>query len=141
MATPSNARIRDYSDREILGIIVDAGGVVTASELATRIFAVSGDGDEAKHAARCCVSRLAWMKRFGLVKKGEEKGEWELTNEGRLLRGAKLGRAMSSAIHNVQDGSMMVMAHEVGERLLRARPVAKTAMRRELQFQILRGKR
>jgi hypothetical protein len=136
------ARIQDYSDREILGIIVDAGGIVTAQELAARIFAVDAerDGDAAKHAARCCVSRLAWMKRFGLVEKGEAKGEWELTGEGRALRSAKLGRAMSSAIHNVQDGSGMVLAHEIGLRLVRARPVARTAMRRELMHQILRGK-
>jgi len=135
-------RIADFSDREILAMMLDMGGVTYHGELAIRCFGVKPDDTDAyTHACRCVISRLAWMRRFGLVKKGEEKGEWLVSEEGQLFRQAKLGRAMSSAITNTQDGSMLVMAHEIGERFLRARPIAQTAMRRELQFQIGRRKR
>jgi hypothetical protein len=141
----NSVRIADFSDREILAMMMDisADGIVMAGDLTLRAFGLKADDDQdvLDHAARCVTSRLAWMRRFGLVEKGDEVGEWSVSREGRIFREAKLGRAMSSAITNTQDGSMLVMAHEVGERFLRAKPIAQTAMRRELQFQIGRRKR
>jgi hypothetical protein len=139
-----HVRIADYSDREILAMMLDldGSGEVSASELSFRIFGLTpeSDLDELKHGHRCVTSRLSWMRRFGLVYKGEEVGMWAISHEGKALRSAKLGRAMNSAVTNSHDSAMLEMAHIVGERLLRAKPVSRTAMRRELQFQILRGK-
>jgi len=138
----STVRIRDFSDRELLAMMIDMGGIVHSGELAIRCFGIKPDEEDGYvHACRCVTSRMSWMRRFGLVEKGEKAGEWSVSHEGRVFREARLGRAMSSAITNTQDGSMMVMAHEIGERLLRAKPIAQTAMRRELQFQIGRRKR
>jgi hypothetical protein len=139
-----HVRIADYSDREILAMMLDldGSGEVAASDLARRIFGLqpNADKDALVHANRCVTSRLSWMRRFGLVYKGEEVGVWAISHEGKALRSAKLGRAMNSAVTNSHDSVMLEMAHVVGERFLRARPVSRTAMRRELQFQILRGK-
>jgi len=76
----SDLQIRSFSDREIISAMGDLGGgtEVLASDLATRIFGLNGNDDEKvhRHAARCVTSRLSWMKRYGLVEKGDDKGTW-----------------------------------------------------------------
>ena len=137
-------RISDYSDRELLGIMFDLAGtgVVTSRELATRLFAIPDLEDkeeEAKHATKCAGARLAWMKRYGLVEKGDNLGEWQLSVAGDQLRRSKLRNTVSSGI--AQTDAALDLANAVGEKLVKAGAVEGRAMQRELQFQIGRRKR
>ena len=139
-----NIRISDYSDRELLGIMFDLNGtgVVTSRELAVRLFAIpdlEDREDEAKHATKCAGSRLSWMRRYGLVEPGENKGEWQITIAGDQLRRAKLRGAVSSGI--AQTDAALDLANAVGEKLVAAGVVEGRAMQRELTFQINRRKR
>ncbi len=141
---PEHIRISDYSDRELLGIMFDLGGTgaVSSRELAMRLFALpeaEDRADEIKHATKCAGSRLAWMKRFGLVEHGDNKGEWQLTVEGDALRRSKLRGAVSSGI--AQTDAALDLANAVGEKLVSAGKVEGRAMQRELTFQINRRKR
>lgn len=139
MRSLEQARIADLSDREILAIMADLNGDgqdIRTQDLATRIL-----GNEEPHSLRCVTSRLAWMRRYGLVDKGEEKGHWSMSTAGKALRFAKLGRSFSAAITNTQESTMLELAHQVGERMVGAGEVAHTAMRRELTFQIRRRRR
>jgi hypothetical protein len=131
----SSAKIGDYSDREILAAMADLNGDgdVRAQDLATRLL-----GAEEKHEIRCVTSRLAWMRRFGLVEKGEQKGEWTISNEGVALGFAKLPRAIDTHIAGAPVTASLELAHVVGERMVRSRDVVRTAMRREFQWQIRR---
>jgi len=136
----SDLKIRSFSDLEILGIMDDLGGEMLASELALRIFGLNGTDEEEvrTHATRCVTARLTWMKRYGLVEKGEEKGVWSVSRMGTALRRYSLGRSLSSAISNTPDVSMLELTHQVSERMLRENDVAARAMRREFQHQITR---
>jgi hypothetical protein len=140
----SDLQIRTFSDREIISVMGDLGGglEVLASELAARIFGLNGndDPDVHLHATRCVTSRLSWMKRYGLVLKGEDKGTWVASEWGKSLRYTPLGRALSAAITNTPEASLMELTHQVSDRMLRANDIPARAMRREVQHQILRRK-
>jgi len=137
-------RISDYSDREVLGIMFDLAGVeaVTSRELAVRLFAIPDSKDkteEIKHATRCAGARLSWMRRYGLVEAGEEKGEWRLSVAGDQLRRSKLRSTVSTGI--AKTDAALDLANAVGEKLVTAGKVEGRAMQRELTFQINRRKR
>lgn len=137
----SDLQIKTFSDREILGVMNDLGaGEILAADLAARLFGLNGNDDEKVRgrATRCVTSRLSWMKRYGLVEKGEKKGEWTISEEGKLLRFTPLGRALSSAITNTPRTSVLELSHQVSERMLREGDVPARAMRREFQHQVLR---
>lgn len=138
----SDLQIKTFSDREILAVMADLNGAgeVLASELALRLFGLNDqdDQDVRVHATRCVTARLTWMRRYGLVEKGDEKGEWLISETGRALRFAKLGRSFSAAITNTQEGTLLELTHQVSERMLVAGDVAGRAMRREFQHQITR---
>jgi len=136
-------QIKDFSDREILAVMSDLNGsddIVLAGDLTLRLFGLT-DNDDLEvldHAARCVTARLAWMRRYGLVEKGEKKGEWAMSEEGRALRHTPLGRSLSSAITNTPAASVMELTHQVSERMLREGDVPARAMRREFQHQVAR---
>lgn len=135
----SNVRISDFSDREILGMMGDLGnGVVAASELTFRVFGLNSesDPDQVKYGNRCVTARLSWMRRFGLVEKGEEPGIWSISKEGEILRAGRLAASILSGIQRSGDDSALTLAHAVGQRFLRTTPVARIAMRREWQFHL-----
>ena len=96
------------------------------------------DEDVRLHATRCVTARLTWMRRYGLVTKGERKGEWAMSEMGRALRYTHLGRSLSSAISNTHESSLMELTHQVSERMIRERDIPARAMRREFQHQVLR---
>jgi hypothetical protein len=144
LGAAEHIRISDYSDRELLGIMFDLAGtgVVTSRELAVRLFAIPDAEDreeEAKHATKCAGTRLSWMKRYGLVEKGEKLGEWQITLAGDQLRRAKLRSTVSAGI--LQTDAALDLANAVGEKLVAAGMVEGRAMQRELTFQINRRKR
>jgi hypothetical protein len=144
LGAAEHIRISDYSDRELLGIMFDLAGtgVVTSRELAVRLFAIPDLEDkeeEAKHATKCAGTRLSWMKRFGLVEHGENKGEWQISVAGDQLRRARLRGTVSNGIASTD--AALDLANVVGEKLVKAGKVEGRAMQRELTFQIGRRKR
>jgi len=144
LVPPEHIRISDYSDRELLGIIWDlaGSGVVTSRELAVRLFAIPDleeKTEEVKHATKCAGARLAWMLRYGLIEKGENLGEWQISVEGDKLRRSRLRTAVANGI--TQTDAALDLANKVGEKLVSAGPVEGRAMQRELTFQIGRRKK
>jgi len=141
---PETIQISDYSDRELLGIMFDLAGtgMVTSRELAVRLFAIPDleeKTEEIKHATKCAGSRLSWMKRYGLVEHGENKGEWQISVAGDQLRRSKLRASVGRGIS--ETDAALDLANAVGEKLVSAGQVEGRAMQRELTFQINRRKR
>ena len=145
MSANGSVQISDYSDREILMIMLDLGGDVTSPDVAARIYGWSGpdyeDGADRTHGHRCTSGRLVWMRRFGLVEKGSDKGEWRVTPAGKNMLSAELPKVVEVSLARASDTSGLALANRIGERLVRAGEISGTAMRRELQFQITRRKR
>lgn len=148
MATDS-VRIRDYSDRELLAIVGDLarangnpGGAVEARAVAVRVFGVKDtprNEEDLSYFSKCVTARFTWMRRFGLLEKGEHVGEWFLSEKGNAYRRAKLTRAIESQIASMDD-ELIALAHAVGDRMVKADDVGATAIRREILFQAERRK-
>jgi hypothetical protein len=148
MGTNGRVQIRDYSDREILMMMLDIGGKgwITTLSLATRIYGwkpeeITPENEAIDHGSRCVTSRLAWMKRVGLVEKGDDPGNWSISSAGQSMVGFELSRPIETALMRVSDTGGLALANRVGEKLVKAGEITGTAMRRELQFQITRRKR
>lgn len=147
MSSNGHVQIRDYSDREILAMILDlsAQGDTTTRDLAVRVYGwghIEGrDVATVRHGCRCVGSRLSWMKRFGLIEKGEKPGEWSVSAIGLKLARQRMQSDTAVTIKRTPDERTLDLANLVGERMVAAGPVAGTAMRRELQFQIQKRRR
>jgi hypothetical protein len=144
MRSDGTLRISEFSDREILAIMADlqdGSEEVRAGDLALRVFGIRETESSAEildHAARCVTARLTWMRRYGLVEKGDDKGTWVASEWGKALRYTSLGRSLSAAITNTPEGSLMELTHQVSDRMLKAGDIPARAMRREVQHQITR---
>lgn len=150
MSANGHVQIGDFSDREIMLMILDLGGDVSVSDLAARVY---GWGpmdveDKAKvaHGHRCVTSRLVWMRRYGLTESWVEveapkKRSWKVSGEGKLMLQASIGRSVSETISAGPDSHGLTIAHLCGEKLVTAGSVTGQAMRRELLYQIKRRKR
>lgn len=134
-------RISDFSDRELLALVADLGSQVTARDLAIRIFGIAEleeNEQEIRRESRCVTSRLSWMRRFGLIERDKESGEWLISAMGEALRKTRVSRAIANGIESADEAASLSLANIVGERLVSSGPVAGQAMQRELQFQITR---
>jgi hypothetical protein len=144
-------RIRDFSDREILAIVADqasangvVGGPVDARDVALRVFGLKdneANRDSIAYYTRCVSVRFSWMRRFGLMEKGEQKGQWLLSKDGNALRAASLRAAVDRGIDEAGEDQSLVLANKVAERLFNSSAIAAKAMEREFRFQISRRKR
>lgn len=145
MSANGHVQIRDYSDRELLAIMLDLGDDVPSLVMAARIYGWSAIESEDKavtvHGNRCVTSRLVWMRRYGLVTRNKLDGTWAVSAPGRAMLGAQLSKPVVGGIEHASDTHGLALANLVGERLVRAEEISGTAMRRELQFQIERRRR
>jgi len=78
-------------------------------------------------------SRLAWMRRFGMLDR-TETGLWTLTDGARRVTEARLRAAHARELDQLPEEQMIeVMAHIAG-RYLRADPMTAIMLRREFAF-------
>lgn len=138
--------IRDFSDRELLYSMLDESrdGIVGSRRLAIRIFGLEESEENEniiRYYTRCVSSRFAWMRRYGMVERGETQGTWVISATGAALLAASLPRALEQRLDDIEDERALALANKVGLKLVSASDVASTAMRRELSFQIERRKK
>jgi hypothetical protein len=152
MSSNGRVQIRDFSDREILLMMLDLGGDVATLALAQRIYGWNQDevadvkNDDVTRGCRCVSSRLTWMRRFGLVESMIEVDppharSWQVSAPGKTMVGFTLPNVVESTMMRMSDSADLVLANRLGERLVKAGEITGTAMRRELQFAITRRKR
>lgn len=132
-------RMTDMSDREVLGLVedqADEDGWTEAAAVATalwpRIYNGSANAESQVKAARAVASRLAWMRRYGIVDREEKSRRWALTREGEHLLNGKLSGAQASAIKSLKGSTLVLAIHEVTERP--ADEMLATLMRRAWRY-------
>jgi hypothetical protein len=119
-----HATLYDFRDLDLMIKLADHGGA-TSLELAEAV----GLSD-----AQPMSSRLAWMRRFGMVDRDEQQLVWNLAPGGRRVIAARLKAAQSRAIESIPDDSLVeVMAH-VASRYRHGDQVLATMLRREFLF-------
>lgn len=139
-------RIRDFSDRELLHVMLDesSDGAVDTRRIAIRVFGLSDSEENTaiiQYYTRCVGSRFAWMRRFGLVDKGDTVGTWIMSSEGASLISNDLNRSLANSLDSLENDRSLALANRVGLKLVSASDTASTAMKRELLFQIERRKK
>jgi hypothetical protein len=145
-----HVRLADFSDRELMEVLVDLGGGsgdgVTAMEIAQRCFGFTQkQADDPKFShdlqyfMRCVGARFGWMKRFGIVEK-VGRTHWRISARGQAFRTATLSAGARNGIDNAGEDMVLALANRIGEKLYTSDDIAATAMRREFMHHVQRRK-
>jgi len=116
----SSLRNSDYSDRELLMLIVDLRderGVCTSTQIAEAL------DPDAKHPTQCVGIRLGWMRRYGVVEYVQQNGHpagWCLTSSGERMAHAGLkgtARRLLESLPPEQGAEAAMMLGDLYRRL------------------------
>lgn len=127
---PRSLRLADFSDRELLALIVDLadsdlGGVSTAA-LAEVIR------PDVKYPLTSVGIRLGYLKRLGLLTRDTVTRQWHLTMVGYQFTRGRLTAAQNRAIGALDDpGAAWVATEALSALLADAGPEQATLMRRQ----------
>ena len=121
-------KVTDFRDTDLLWKLAQQGASgVEARELAQELGA-SEDG------AHGVGSRLAWMRRYGMVAYDEKKKLWTPTQAAERVLASTVRASRMQAIESIPDEQMVeVMAH-VTSRYRLGDPMTAALLRREFQY-------
>jgi hypothetical protein len=124
-----HATLYDFRDLDLMLKIeneADQEGWVEAAALAASL----GFGEDVRPVAQ----RLSWMRRYGMLDRHKDSGDWRLTDGGLRVIEARLRAAQSRTIEAIPDEALVdVMAH-VTSRFRLGDPMVATMLRREFLF-------
>lgn len=128
---PIDVSIWGISDTELLAIVNDlADENGWAHTYAVRVQ-IGEDPEQAKHRSGVGV-RLAWMKRYGWLEKGERSDEWRLTAMGhQILENPGLSRAVETAMGKLNPAQRLRLTRQLAEEGHEAPMEIKSALRRQ----------
>lgn len=125
---PDTLRLIDYSDRELLLVVMDeadgADGWASSEGLARRF------GVKQIHSV---TSRLAWLRRYGAVERDEERAlaHWRPTAIGEMLATGDIGAAQQRALEGLKPEAMLMLTRFAADRARSAPETAQHLMKRE----------
>lgn len=138
-----SARIADYSDRELLGIVarlLDSEGQATTGSIAWQLFpSARVNGDVTADARRCIGQRLSWLtrRRARLLRKttveqdGQKLTAWELTEKGEAVRRARITKALEGRLSNLTEEEWLPLLTQATQAYGRASSEDAWLLRRE----------
>lgn len=83
---------------------------------------------------RAMAMRLAWMRKYGMVERDEEKKMWRLSASGVRVTNAHLKAAQERTIKAVPDEALVDVMSHVTSRYMLGDPVIAHLLRREFLF-------
>src|SRR5262245_49797411 len=140
---PNTARLNEFSDREFLHLMQDVhlerkdgkgGGWVTTGEIAERITGITDqDDDRLTDARRGCGSRLAWMRRFGVVDRDPETGAWRINGIGQAFLSQTIRRQVEQGVSDLKPHEMVEVMLRMASHYRATGRETAIMMRREFQ--------
>jgi hypothetical protein len=125
-----------FSDRELIHLFADlrgSNGHVTVAEIVQRL------GMPEERGSTTSVSvRLGWMRRYGVVERGELG--WKLTEAGEAVLRARKPVRLVSQVDHASDGQLLEATHALAVRRQQAGESFKTLSRREWQRELRRSR-
>ena len=121
------------SDAEVLGIIRDISddGDGWASTYDVRIR--FGEHPEESGHRTGVPSRLAWLRRYGWLERGDD-GRWGLTEIGQaILERPTLPKSVADRLDGLNPAQRLTLTRELGEQGASAMPEIRNAIRRQWQ--------
>jgi hypothetical protein len=121
------------SDTELLAIVDDlADENGWTNTFAVRVQ-VGEDPEQTRHKSGV-GTRLAWMKRYGWLEKGERSSEWRLTAMGhQILDNPNLSKSVEAAMAKLNPAQRLRLTREIGEIGHNAPMEIRSALRRQWQ--------
>lgn len=126
-AHPRNLTLAEYSDRELLHVlsdVADNNGKATAEEIAEKL------GMRNEHPTRCVGARLAWLKRYGAVRRDDD-GMWSMTSIGERFAMGALSAAEARVLDQIGTDKLLPMMSAMTRRYRRMAPTGAHLVRRE----------
>ena len=118
--------VYDIRDLDLMMKLAEQGSGATSKELASEL----GMDDNGQHVG----TRLAWMRRFGMLDFNEKLRVWSLSPGGGRVVESKLRAATRERIEAIPDEQIIeVMAH-VTTRYRHGDDMTAAMLRREFQF-------
>jgi hypothetical protein len=129
----SSLTLFDYSDRELLLLIIDKqhdaeGGYVSTNDIAAAV------GIEGKRKLNSTGVRLSVLKRFGALEKDPEPKNgtrWRVTHKGEAIAKGKLRAAAQKQLDGLDEGALIEVTRILTDRYQRGDATASNMIRRE----------
>jgi len=124
------ASLFDFRDLDLMQKLLaeaDAEGWIETEALARAM----GLGDD--HNRNVAI-RLAWMRRYGMIERDENRGLWRLSRGGGRVIEARLRAAATRELESLPDESMIEVMANVTSRYHLADRMTATMLRREFLF-------
>jgi hypothetical protein len=125
-----HATVRDFRDLDLMFKIAEEPKGIASLDL------VEAVGFDAEDGARPIGSRLAWMRRYGMVDKNRDD-LWQLTRGGSRVLEARLRAPELRRLEELPDEAMIEVMALVTSRFQRKTPngnLLSTMLRREFLF-------
>jgi hypothetical protein len=124
-----HATLYDFRDLDLMLKIEDEGdqdGWIEAAVLAESL----GFGEEVRPVAQ----RLSWMRRYGMLDRHQDSGEWRLTEGGLRVIEARLKAAQTRTIEKLPDESMVEVMANITSRYRHGGGLIASLLRREFLY-------
>jgi hypothetical protein len=124
-----------FSDEELLALVkdnLDSEGWVTSAELADAI----GLDPDAETRNNAVGIRLAWMARYGVVRRDDEHSglaRWTLTGRGIVILEATFNKALENELGKLKGDALWRLTREITGRYGDADQVSANMVRRSFQ--------
>ena len=131
---PRSLRLVDFLDEEFLALVVDNADY--EGWASSQMIAESVTSEEI--TTRNVGSRLAWLKRYGVVERdtrpgSRTRGFWRLTQVGEQLVHARFTKGQQTALSSVREEQLWQLAAELGTRYEAANQATAHLVRRRFQ--------
>jgi hypothetical protein len=131
MARLNSLRLAEFSDRELLALVVDLrdenAGVVTTQQLADTLQ------PQSKNPTNCVGTRMGWMRRYGAVERVEVSDGtvgWRLTSVGERIAAGTLKRGQLAVIEALLPEQGLDAALALGQMYRRIGKTESVMLRR-----------
>jgi hypothetical protein len=123
------ASLYDFRDTDIMHRLAETSdGGVTSQEVAELL------GFEAESGGRTVSTRLAWMRRYGMVSFDEEARHWSLSASGERVVSAQLKAPELRVVEKMPDEKMIEVMALVTSRYQRGEAMLGHMLRREFLY-------
>jgi hypothetical protein len=132
-------KLEDFADHELLYALeehADADGTISSSELADAL-GLAG----LEHPTNNVSSRLAWLKRYGIVYRDEDTKRWGFTPVGMNLMHGRLTAAQTRMLDNLDPDMLLILVQQVGGKLVTSHREAATMAAREWRYNLAARRR
>ncbi len=124
----SRMSLYDFRDMDVMLKLQGAGATgATSRELADEM----GLGDD---GAAPVGTRMAWMRRFGMVAFDPKRKLWSLSRGGERVLSAKRRAALKSLVDEMPEGELIEAMAYITNRYRSGDPMTAAMLRREFMF-------